>query len=145
MKRISSSSTLFLKVFLPVFWLVFFGSLTLGLFLKNDNEFEFGFMGYLKWFFIFFLVLFGIIIYNSIFQLKRIDADSKYIYVSNYLKTIRIRYSQIEKLSSKSLGFRLLGKLDLRNRGFFGTKIYFICEEDRYKVLHELILSTPVS
>ncbi|MEO6190940.1 MAG: hypothetical protein ABIO44_11845 [Saprospiraceae bacterium] len=145
MKRISSSSTLFLKVFLPVFWLVFFGSLTLGLFLKNDNEFEFGFMGYLKWFFIFFLVLFGIIIYNSIFQLKRIDADSEYIYVSNYLKTIRIRYSQIEKLSSKSLGFRLLGKLDLRNRGFFGTKIYFICEEDRYKVLHELILSTPVS
>ena len=145
MKRISSSSTLFLKIFLPVFWFVFFGSLTLGLFLKNDNEFEFGFMGYLKWIFIFGLVLFGIIIYNSVFQLKRIDADSEYIYVSNYLKTIRIRYSQIEKLTSKSLGFRLLGKLNLNHRGLFGTKIYFICEEDRYKVLHELILSTPVS
>ncbi len=144
MTRISSSSTLFFAVFVPVFWLVFFGSLTIGLLILKPEDLEFQYLGIIRWLFLFFFIVFGLVIYFTLLRLKRIDADDQYIYVTNYIKTIRIPFSQIEELSSKSLSLRLLGKLQLKHRGRFGTNIFFICEADRFDLLQEKLHSISI-
>ncbi|HMW39524.1 MAG: hypothetical protein K1X68_12870 [Saprospiraceae bacterium] len=139
MTRISSAATLFFAVFLPVFWLVFFGSLTAGLFLVNIEDLDGTFFQFMRWIFLALFVLFAILIYRTILKLRRIDADEQYIYVSNYLRTIRIPYTQIDSLQSKSLSIRLLGKINLSHKGYFGSSITFICDEQKYLLLEEKI------
>ncbi len=139
MIRISSASTLFFAIFLPVFWFVFFGSLTVGLFIISSEEMDYGFMKYLKWIFLFLFLVFFLIIYRTIWRLRRVDADQDYIYVTNYIKTIRIPYAQIESLTSKSLSWRLLARLKLKHNGYFGSEILFLCEEEKYQTLEQFL------
>jgi len=93
----------------------------------------------MRWIFLALFVLFAILIYRTILKLRRIDADEQYIYVSNYLRTIRIPYTQIDSLQSKSLSIRLLGKINLSHKGYFGSSITFICDEQKYLLLEEKI------
>ena len=139
MTRISSAATLFFAVFLPVFWLVFFGSLIAGLFLVNIEDLDGTFFQFMRWIFLVLFIVFAILIYRTILKLRRIDADEHYIYVSNYLRTIRIPYTQIDSLQSKSLSIRLLGKINLSHKGYFGSSITFICDEQKYLLLEDKI------
>ncbi|MEP7196838.1 MAG: hypothetical protein ABI851_09975 [Saprospiraceae bacterium] len=144
MSRISSASTLFFAVFLPVFWFVFFGSLALALMVIEADEIQYSFFGMIKWIMLSLFILFCIIIYRTILRLKRVDADDDFVYVSNYVKTIRIPYEQIESISCKSLSVRQLAKIQLKHKGRFGENIYFLCESEKFEILDHLWRSTIV-
>ncbi|NOT36916.1 MAG: hypothetical protein HOP11_06030 [Saprospiraceae bacterium] len=135
MIRISSASTIILSLFFPIFWLVFFGSFTFGLFITNPSDLPFSFNGLIRWIFLAFYILFSLIIWFSFRKLKRIDLDNDYIYISNYFTTVKIPIQQIENVSCKSLHFRQLGKIVLPNAGRFGRNIFFIAEADKYNIL----------
>ena len=139
MTRISSASTLFFAVFLPVFWMVFFGSLCLGMLMLDVEEIDTPVLRYARWVVPVLFVLFAFIIYRTLLRLRRVDADEDFIYVSNYLSTVRIPYAQISSLESKSLSVRLLARLHLLHKGRFGSSILFICETEKYLLLEERI------
>lgn len=135
MIRISSASTIILALFIPVFWLVFFGSLSLGLLITAPDDLPFSFNGLLKWIILGFFLIFSTVIYFTLFKLKRVDADHEFVYVSNYFKTVRIPIDQISELTCKSLSFRQLAKMQLNFKGIFGSKIYFITDSEKYNLL----------
>lgn len=65
--------------------------------------------------------------------------DQEFIYVTNYIKTIKIPFHQIEKMRIKPLIKLSLGKIKLRHKGNFGSTIYFLCDEARYVLLEEKV------
>lgn len=139
MKRISSASTIILSLFIPVFWFVFFGSFTAGILFSDSAELPFSFNGALKWIVPSFFILFTVLFYFTLVQLKRVDIDEHFLYVSNYFITVRIPFDQIKALSCKSVFFRQLGKITLVNKGRFGSRILFIAESEKYNILQSIL------
>jgi len=132
MKRISSASTLIWVLFFPVTWFVLFFSFGLGISLTNGEEFSFMDANLFRMIYWLVFCIFGGIIYFSVLKLRRVEVDQDYIYVTNYFKTMKLSKAQVKNLSSKTLPFRLLVKMELHHKSYFGTKIYFICDNDHY-------------
>ncbi|NND34742.1 MAG: hypothetical protein HKN76_19300 [Saprospiraceae bacterium] len=133
MRRISSSITLFLKIFLPTFWLVFFGAFTVAVLLSGFGKSPlFG-----SWIFkggvLLFYILGATILYFTLMKLKRVERDHDYLYVTNYIKTIRYPFSDIEQISETSLVFIHLGHIKLKAPGLFGRRITFVQSRQKFE------------
>jgi hypothetical protein len=133
MQRISSNTTLFLKVFLPTFWIVFFGVFTLAIWLLDTPYFgsipaRWMRLGLTTFF------LGGIaILYFTLIQLKRVELDELYVYASNYFKTYRYPYHNIEKITERDLWIFHLVHIHLKTPGKFGKKLTFLLDELMFK------------
>ncbi len=133
MKRISSSATLFLKIFLPTFWLVFFGSFTLAAVLSGNGKsplfgngiFKFGILG--------FFGLGALVLYFTLMQLKRVEFDREYLYITNYFKTVRYLLKDIDHISETNLVLVHLGHIYLKAPGIFGRKITFLQSRQKFE------------
>ena len=129
MQRVSSQLTIVLRIVLPTVWLTTILSIVIllswavrgkaGLF---GNPFiwislavilgtGFAFIKFLLW------------------RFYRIDMDSRFIYVSNYFKTYKYPFSDIEFIrDSKTLPGRVFC-IHLKAKGSFGQKIYFLASQ----------------
>lgn len=129
MYRISSNWTLFLKIFLPTFWLVFFGAFAIAVQLVEAPVFG----SIPAWAFkigtaVFFL-LGTAILYFTLMQLLRVDLDENHLYVSNYFKTYRYPFSSIESIRIRDFGIFHLVRINLKGRGHFGSCITFLLDD----------------
>ena len=133
--RISSSFTLFFRMFFPIFWAVFFGAFTIGFLVvpnlpsvMDNNYFRIG------------LVIFYLsglaLLYFTILRLKRVELDSDFVYVTNFLKTYRYPFHNIESIHEVNLYFFQLATMRFKEKGSFGKKIYFL--ESRIKFQNAL-------
>ncbi len=129
-RRISSSLTLFFRLFLPTFWTVFFGAFTIGLLLTSqlpavlDNI-------YFRIGLILFYLSGLVFLYFTCLQLKRVEIDPDFVYVTNYLKTYRYPFHNIESITETNLGLFHLATIRFKEKGSFGKKIHFL--ESRFK------------
>ena len=109
MQRVSTNLTLFYKFFVPIFWIVFFGSVTIAAVLSDNAIFgEFSgrpFRIGLVFFFLSGLAMFGF----TLMRLKRVEMSADHLYVTNYFKHLRYPYRDIEKIAeSEFLIFRYI-------------------------------------
>lgn len=125
MKRLSSSVTLLLKLFFPVFWAVFFGSFVVALLLFeghnpmiNSKYFKIGIL--------FFYLLGLIIIYFTFWKLRRVEVSSDYFYVTDYFKTVRIPFPLVHKISELNFILFSTMTIHLKQKGYFGKKITLV-------------------
>ena len=126
--RISSSSTLFLKIFVPIVWVTYLGSLTIAVFL-NEHVSAFGLSdAQFKIALILFLILGLTILYFTLMQLLRVEVEEEAIIVTNYRKTYRYPIQNIEKISNPT-SFPSIVTITLKNKGHFGKKITFIARK----------------
>lgn len=132
MIRISSSLTLGLSIFIPVFWYMFFGCFTLFFLFTSDEDLPFSNPNLIRIIILLFFVVFGFLIYYSLTKLKRVEMDHDFLYVTNFFKTIKIPISQIKKVKSFPLFGFIRVKIILQTNTIFGTKIRFICDSDKY-------------
>lgn len=131
MIRISSSLTLVLSIFIPVFWFVFFGSLCLFFVFQDPEDLPFSNPIPFKIGFVCFYLFFGFWIYYLLFQLRRIELDDANLYITNYFKTIKVPLTQVESISILSvIGIKRV-KIKLSFKSSLGTKIRFICDDAR--------------
>lgn len=133
MQRISSNLTLFFKFFIPVFWLVFFGTFLAAIFLYGE-EMASGFastgfrIGAVA-FYLSGLLLF----YFTLFPLKRVEAEPEFLYVTNYFKTLRYSWDSIERMEESSFLFFTIGTIVLKAKGLLGKKLRFIASNRNYQ------------
>lgn len=133
MQRLSSNFTLFFKLFVPTGWVSFFGLFALVIFLVDTTDkpllassvFR---IGYLAFFFIF-LVL----IYFTIYQLKRVEYENGFVFVTDYFKTITFPLENIKRISRMNLGIFTLVWFHLKAKGYFGKRIPFIAKRTNFK------------
>jgi len=131
MIRISSSLTLGLSIFIPVFWFVFFGSLCLFFVFQDPEDLPFSNPIPIKIGFVAFYLFFGFWIYYCFFQLRRIEMDESHLYITNYFKTIKVPLAQVESFSTLRIFGMKRVKIKLLFKSSLGTKIRFICDEAR--------------
>lgn len=126
MRRLSSNLTIILKLFIPITYIVFFGSLLIGsLFVTvNDSPVVGNSMFKIVYSIVFFL--FVGIIYLTVYKLKRVDADQNYIYINNYVKTYRYPWSDIDQIITKNYGLFRIMQVKLAAKGSLGKKIVFL-------------------
>ena len=133
MMRISSNATLFLKFFIPVMWTTVVGGLSLV-----SLVYQFDYIGNMPANTVR-MILLGVFLTGLTFfvatflRLKRVEMDSHFIYVTNYFKTVRYPYHQIEKISNYNF---LLGEsqvIKLKQRGIFGRSFFYLVSKHRLK------------
>lgn len=135
MIRISSSLTLGLSIFIPVFWFVFFGSLCLFFVFQDPEDLPFSNPIPIKIGFVSFFLFFGFFIYYFLFQLRRVELDDTYLYITNYFKTIKLPLDQVDTISTIQVFGMYRAKINLRFKSSFGKKIRFICDQARLDYL----------
>lgn len=136
MERLSSNATLFLNIFLPVFWSVFFGAFTLGVFLAD--EIYFGFLPYasFRWAMLFFYLTGLAIIFLTFVRLRRVEMTDDFLYVTNYFKTARYPIDAVSHLEWRRWFGLSLGIFHLHAKGIFGQRILFLGKKKGIAQLH---------
>jgi len=140
MHRISSNLTLFFRIFVPVFWTTFYGLFTLVMFLADDSTIQLFQSDLLKYSNLLFYFSTLMIIYLTIFQLKRVELSEEGVFVTNYLKTLRYSFDSIEALGFRNYYFFKLGFIVLKENGYFGKKIVFLLKK---KYLEDFMQEHP--
>src|SRR6516162_183177 len=92
-RSLSSRMTFFGKVIFPTIWITGFGFATLSFFLKNDRSFPQ---------FLVFWIVGIVVIYFSFLRMKRVRRDEAALYISNYLKEIRIPFRDVAAVRQKT-------------------------------------------
>jgi hypothetical protein len=137
MHRISSNTTLFFKIFLPTFWMVFFGIFTLAV-LMTDGIYIGGLSPIaLKIGTLLFFVAGSGALYFSVLQLKRVELDDLYLYASNYFSVYRYPFHNIEKVEFRNIGIATLANVFLKIPGKYGRSISFLLDRDMWLKLLE--------
>lgn len=134
MQRVSSNSTLFFKLFLPTAWIVFFTTFTVALFVVDRQSLPFLTSPVFKYPFLALYVLFFLLLYKTVMQLKRVELGIDYYVVSNYFKTYRLLYDDIERIKILPLGSLQLISFHLKAKGSFGKKIVFLASKNLFEL-----------
>ena len=146
MQRISTNLTLFYKFFLPIFWTVFFGATTIAVMLMSFHTgaatlFDNISIPIFRIGTVFFFLTGVAFLYWAFFRLKRVERDEHFIYVTNYFKTARYPYHNIEQIEENDFLISTSVSIVLKKAGIFGKRITFIPSQKRYKKFKEEHLS----
>lgn len=138
MYRLSSNATLFLKIFLPVFWTTIMTGLTLVVWLENTSKFGGIDMSSLRWGFLFTLVV-GVASFLVLtWPLKRVETDGDKVYVSNYFRTAFYHWERdVEAVHEFRFIFFRVAVIELNGIGSFGRKMRFLPSKKLLKAFKE--------
>ncbi|MDO8368213.1 MAG: hypothetical protein Q7T20_15545 [Saprospiraceae bacterium] len=124
---ISSNSTLFWRIFVPIFVTVFLGGLLLTFLFIPEEELYLPFPILWGQLFLFALWLGWLLLVRStLWRLKRVDAGATHFFVTNYWTTVRYPWTDVEKIEEKKHLGRRIVTLCLRAPGRFGQRISFL-------------------
>lgn len=132
MQRVSTNLTLFFKFFVPIFWTVFFGSLTVAVFVYGKELAGTAQVGTLKYASLGIFLSGVALFYFTIFQLKRVDIDDQFLYVTNYFKTVRYPFPRIQSIYETRFLFLRLVTVIFKDAGHFGKRIRFLASSSHY-------------
>lgn len=132
MLRLSSNLTLTLRIAIPCIYASFFGLFTIAVWFVDTN------MPLLSnpIFKISLLVVylcFLLLMYLTLLRLRRVEYLDEHLYVSSYLKNVRYAISDIESLTEYNLGFALIVRITLKDKGVWGKKLYFLAKSINYR------------
>ena len=133
-RQLSTSWTLALRIFLPTFWIAFFGTFFIVTLLTDKNQVGDMSMNGLRWGLLVFITVFALIFWKTVLRLKRIDGDNEAVFVTNYFKNVRYPHADVERIElSKGLVFNY-GTLVLKGKGTFGDRILFVASRRRVEI-----------
>lgn len=130
---LTSNWTLFLKIVVPTVWTVFFGAFTL-VFMFTDGlrlgglSHQMSIMAVMAFFLIGFTM-----IYFSMMGLKRIEASEDSLIISNYFKTYRIPFTNVEAVRVGDFTFVKLMKIQFKQPISFGLSSYGLINSGRFE------------
>ncbi len=140
MQRVSTSATILLKFFIPTFWMVFFGALAIALLISDQGLYGRISVNALRIGIIVFFLLGVAALYWSVMRLKRVEMDDQFVYVTNYFKTFRYPYHNVEKMTESDYLFFRSIHIHLKKAGQFGKKITFVVSQ---KLLNDFLKNHP--
>jgi hypothetical protein len=140
--QLSSNSTLFWRVFIPAFGTVFMTGLVLGHWLTDAETLYISALWFMsiRVFVTLLWALWIFFVWRTLWRFKRIDADEQHFYVTNYWKTLRYPWSDLERIEEKRRLGRRVVNFYLKSPGSFGQKLSFLPGSDfgPWKVKHSI-------
>lgn len=132
-KQLSSSLTLFWVIAVPTMWSAFFGIFTIAVFFSEREYFGFVSSALLK-VLIPIILLGGLLIFvYTIMRFRRIDLDADFVYATNYMKTYRYPWHNVESIQTKKGILFNKGFIKLKEEGNFGTQLSFLLSNRRWR------------
>lgn len=132
-KQLSSSLTLLWAVAVPTMWAAFFGIFTVAVFCAEREYYGFISSAILKVLIPLMLIGGLIVWYFTIMRFKRIDLDADFVYATNYIKTYRYPWHNIQDIVTKKGVLFNKGIITLKQGGKFGAKLPFLLSNRRWK------------
>jgi len=124
---LSSTATLFWRIFIPVFCTVFLLGLTLAFWLTEEEYLRTAIpIFWIRLALLALLLGWIVLVRRTLWRLRRVDADSTFIYVTNYWLAVRYPWQDVERLSAKVYAGRKIMHIWLKAPGRFGQKISFL-------------------
>lgn len=128
MIRLSSGWTLVLRLFIPVFYLVFMGALTLATIIQG-SEVSPVFDTWIYRVTMISLLLIGILMIRfTVWRLLRLDASSTHLFITDFFKTFRYSLESIDSIQPFKILFWKFIKIRLKEKGSFGQGLYILLE-----------------
>ena len=127
-RRLSSAQTFLMKYVVPTVWLLAFTMGTVSLFLTGGYSDPRGFPPppEMKWLFLGVTVAGGFFLYWFGTRLKQVEIDEQWLYVSNFLREVRIPLLDVEEVSeNRWINTRPI-TVEFRRDTGFGTRIIFM-------------------
>ena len=124
---LSTNTTLFWRIFVPVFGTVFMGGFLVAFLLVDGDDLDLPI--HIMWPRLLLFVIFVawlLMVYRTLWRLKRLDADDMHIYVSDYWTTVRYPWTDVESIEEKRRLGRRIVNFVLRAPGRFGQVISFL-------------------
>lgn len=137
MIRLSSNSTMFLRFFVPIVWIVFFGAIAMAMVFHRgfQNALAEIHSALVPGLIALYLLTVGALAL-TLMRLKRIECDELFLYASNYFKTARYPYHQIKDIREQSFFGVPLVDVELKQKGVFGRRFFFIGRESNLNQLY---------
>lgn len=140
MLRLSSNATLFLKLFIPIFWTTIMLALTLVVWLAPEHYFGGVPLTSLRYGLLFLLLMGVGTFWLALWPLKRVETDGENVYVSNYFRTAHYNWQRdVESINEARFFFLKICTLELNGVGSFGRKMRFVAAKQllqRFKESH---------
>lgn len=134
MLRLSSNATLFLKLFVPVFWTTILLGLTAVIWLAPEHYFGGVPLQSLRYAILLMLVAGVGTFALALWPLKRIETDGESLYVTNYFKTARYRLiDDVHVIHESRFLFLQLCTVELKAAGTFGKNLRFVASKKSYE------------
>jgi hypothetical protein len=124
---LSTTGTLFWRVFIPVFGTAFLSGLLLAFWLIDEDDLNLSYP--VLWPRLILLILWLgwlYFVWRTLWRLKRVDADDTHIFVTNYWQTVRYPWSDVEQIEEKKRLGRRVVNFWLKAPGRFGQIISFL-------------------
>lgn len=141
MIRLSSSLTLGLALFVPVFWFVFFGSMTVFILATADEDIPVSNPGVFKTVLLICFLIFALLIYKTLMKLKRVEIEDQQLFVTNYFKTITFPIQHVIKIKEQKILGMTLVTMTIGYKTYFGKKIRFITDQYKSDILRQQLRS----
>lgn len=133
MQRVSTNLTIFYKIFLPTFWIVFFSSFGVYVWFFNTGHIGTISASTFKILYLIFFIIFIGLFFYTLMRLKRVEMDSQSVYVTNYFKHFQYPYDNIEKIVEAPFPFIRVVTIYFKQSGHFGEKIFFVPSKKRFQ------------
>ncbi|RLD20914.1 MAG: hypothetical protein DRI69_05325 [Bacteroidetes bacterium] len=137
--RVSSSWTLFYKIFLPTVWIAFFGVLMMFIVFMDGMGAVSAHILIKLGVLLFFLSGLAIL-WFTLMDLKRVEMAEDAFYVTNYFKTYRYNYESLKEVKERDLLVLHITTFKFTEKTAFGRRIFFI---QRRKVWTDFVNEHP--
>jgi hypothetical protein len=136
MNRVSSSLTILIRIGIPTMWSAFVLSLIILLSVAVSGRAQI-YSNPILWISILLILGTGMtLIYLVFWKFYRVDMDRKFVYISNYFRTYKYSFNDIESIKGISIFPDRIFKIQLKSKGSFGRNIYFLASQ---KLWHDFI------
>ncbi len=133
MERVSSQLTIALRIALPTIWLTTILSLIILLSWSVRGKAQILTNPFVLLGLVLILGTGYVFIRYILWRVYRIDMDEKFVYISNYFRTFKYPFSDIESIrDSRFLPGRVFC-ITLKSKGSFGKEIYFLASQKLWK------------
>lgn len=127
MHRLSSNTTLFLKIFVPVFWTTILSGLTLVSWFAEAKYFRGIPLTSFRWAMLFTLIMSILLFFFLFWPLKRVETDGEKVFVSNYFRTAFYHWDRdVERVTTSRILLFKIATIELNGIGSFGRRMRFI-------------------
>ena len=137
--RVSSSWTLFYKIFLPTMWIAFFGALMMFIVFMDGLGALSAHFGVKLGVLLFFLTGLAML-WFTLMDLKRVEMADDAFYVTNFFKTYKYNYRSLAEVKELDLFVMHITTFKFIAKTAFGKKIFFI---QRRKVWSDFVNTYP--
>ena len=141
---LSANVTLFWRVFIPVFGTVFLAGLTITLLIIPEEDLYLPFPAlWLRISVSLILISWLVFVKRKLWQLKRIDANAQFLYVTNYWQTVRYPWTDVRQIDeTKRMGRRIV-HFQLLAPGRFGQTISILPADNFDELIEGFVGTKP--